>query len=269
VLDCQETLATESAGMTQMDRIRRAAEMIGRARVVTAFTGAGISTESGLADFRSTGGLWERYRMVTFQEFLADEDARREYWRMRRELIPGLLAARPNRAHLGLAELQRLGRLQGVITQNIDGLHQAAGSDPVIELHGTNMSASCLACGRQWPIAEIQQRLEAGEAVPRCPNCHGLIKPDTVSFGQSMPADALQQAFELAEQCDLMLMIGSSLEVQPACLIPLAAAQGGAELIFVNRDSTPHDALASLCFSDPAGEVMARLAEAVADARRR
>jgi len=249
--------------MPYLERIETAAEMLREARTITAFSGAGISTESGLADFRSAGGLWDRYRMVMFQEFLADEEARKEYWQMRRELIPDLLEAQPNAAHYALAELQGHGKLNAVITQNIDGLHQAAGSDPVIELHGTNMSASCLDCRLQWPIAEIQQRLENGEAVPCCTECGGLIKPDTVSFGQSMPEDAMRYAHELAEQSDLMLMIGSSLEVQPACLIPVAAAQAGAQLIFINRDPTPYDDLASVCFNENAGAILEELVTAV------
>jgi len=245
------------------EKISHVAELILQAGTNVAFTGAGISTESGLADFRSTGGLWDRYRMVPFQEFLADEDARKEYWQMRRELIPSLLAARPNPAHYALAELQQHNKLHAVITQNIDGLHQAAGSEPVIELHGTNMSASCLACGHRWPIAEIQQRLERGEAVPKCTLCNGLLKPDTISFGQSLPVAAMEHAYEFAEQCDLMLMIGSSLEVQPACHIPLAAVQAGAKLIFINREPTPYDDLASVCFSENAGAVLEKLVERV------
>jgi len=247
--------------MSFEEKINRSAEMIRTARIIVAFSGAGISTESGLSDFRSSGGLWDRYRMVTYQEFLSDEEVRKEYWQMRRELIPGLLAAEPNQAHHALTELQQNNKLHGVITQNIDGLHQAAGSEPVIELHGTNMSASCLACGHQWPIAEIQQRLERGEAVPKCTDCNGLIKPDTVSFGQSMPVAAMAHAYELAEQCDLMLMIGSSLEVQPAGIIPAVAAEAGAELIFINRDPTPYDDLACVCFCENAGAVLEELVE--------
>jgi len=249
--------------MSLEEKITRAAELIRRARTIVAFTGAGISTESGLSDFRSAGGLWDRYRMIPFQEFLADEEARRAYWQMRRELIPSLLEARPNAAHYALAELQQHGKLHAIITQNIDGLHQASCCNPVIELHGTNLSASCLACGREWTIAEIQQRLEQGEEVPRCHDCNGLIKPDTVSFGQSMPVAAMEHAFKLAEQCDLLLMIGSSLEVQPACLIPAAAADAGAKLIFINRDPTPYDELASVCFGESAGVVLEELVERV------
>jgi NAD-dependent deacetylase len=235
--------------------------LISRARKIVAFCGAGISTESGLADFRSKGGLWDRYRIVTFQEFLASRENRVEYWSMRRELIPALLNARPNPAHHALAELEAEGRLDQVITQNIDGLHQAAGSTRVIELHGTNMTASCLSCGRQWPIAAIQQRLEAGELDPHCGECQGLIKPDTVSFGQSMPAEAMDKAYLAAAGCDLLLMIGSSLQVQPANQFPLIAHQSGASLIFINRTPTPYDHLATVCFNAGAGQVMQALIE--------
>ncbi len=235
--------------------------LLGRANKIVAFCGAGISTESGLADFRSKGGLWDRYRIVTFQEFLASHEHRVEYWSMRRELIPGLLSARPNPAHLALAKLEGDGRLHYVITQNIDGLHQAAGNRRVIELHGTNMTASCLSCSRQWPITEIQQRLEAGDLDPHCGECNGLIKPDTVSFGQQMPAEAMDKAYQAAAGCDLLLMIGSSLEVQPANQFPLIAHQAGASLIFINRTATPYDHLASISFNESAGQVMHSLVE--------
>lgn len=235
--------------------------LVSRARRIVAFCGAGISTESGLADFRSIGGLWDRYRIVTFQEFLASHENRVEYWSMRRELIPALLNARPNPAHHALAKLEAEGRLDQLITQNIDGLHQAAGSTRVIELHGTNMTASCLTCGRQWPIAEIQQRLESGDLDPHCAECQGLIKPDTVSFGQSMPADAMDKAYVAASGCDLLLMIGSSLQVQPANQFPLLAYQSGASLIFINRTPTPYDHLAAVCFDADAGQVMQSLIE--------
>lgn len=238
-----------------------AAALVKRADSISAFTGAGISTESGLADFRSPGGLWDRYRIVTFQEFISSQPARLDYWRMRRELIPTLLAAQPNPAHQALAALEQLGKLRGVITQNIDGLHQDAGCSNVIELHGTNRSAACLQCGEQWPIEEIQTRLEADDLDPHCPICDGLIKPETVSFGQSMPADAMDAANRLAQRSDLMLMIGSSLEVHPAASIPALAAHHGAQLIFINRTATPYDELAKIVCRESAGELMSLLVE--------
>lgn len=239
--------------------LQKAQDLINNASHTVAFSGAGISTESGLADFRSKGGLWDRYRVVTYQEFLASHESRLVYWSMRRELIPGLLNARPNLAHTALAKLEAIGKLRTVITQNIDGLHQAAGNSDVIELHGTNMTASCLSCRQQWPIARIQQRLEAGDMDPQCEHCQGLIKPDTVSFGQSMPVEAMDRAYQAAATCDLLLMIGSSLEVQPANQFPLIAYQGGARLIFINRTTTPYDHLATVCFNQGAGEIMRAL----------
>ena len=242
-------------------QVESAAQLVSAAKNIVAFTGAGISTESGLADFRSPGGLWDRYRMVTFPEFLRSHEARIEYWSMRRELIPSLLNAKPNPAHEALAELQRQNKLSAVITQNIDGLHQDAGCTNVIELHGTNRTASCLSCGKQWPIKTIQLRLESADLDPHCDTCNGLIKPDTVSFGQSMPSDALDAAHEFAENCDLLLMIGSSLEVQPAASLPLVAHQGGAQLIFVNRTETPYDELAELLVRQSAGDFLTAVLE--------
>ena len=235
---------------------KQAAELIGAAKQIVAFTGAGISTESGLSDFRSAGGLWDRYRIVTYQEFVASHEARIEYWSMRRELIPEILAARPNAAHRALAELQQKGKLRSIITQNIDGLHQRAGNDDVIELHGTNLTASCLDCRKSWSIEEIQLRLETGDLDPACDRCSGAIKPDTISFGQSMPQKEMNRADDLVRGCDLLLMIGSSLEVQPAASLPLTAGQGGAKLIFINRTETPYDDKAHLIFREGCGEVM-------------
>lgn len=243
------------------DKFRQGLELINKATRIVAFTGAGTSTESGLADFRSPGGLWDRYRIVTYQEFVASHEARIEYWEMRRELIPEFLAAQPNAAHEALATLQQQGKLQTVITQNIDGLHQTAGNDDVIELHGTNLTASCLDCGKMWPIEDIQVRLEADELDPECDRCSGAIKPDTISFGQAMPQKEMNRAFEVAQGCDLMIMIGSSLEVQPAASIPGVAAQAGAKLIFINRTETPYDHLADLVFREGCGDVMRRIVE--------
>jgi NAD-dependent deacetylase len=180
---------------------------------------------------------------------------------MRRELIPALLNARPNKAHLALADLEKMAKMDAVITQNIDGLHQDAGSTRVLELHGTNRTASCLNCGKQWSIEPIQKQLEEGNLDPHCDSCSGLIKPDTVSFGQAMPQEVMAEAFILASECDLLLMIGSSLEVHPAASIPPAAFENGAKLIFINRTATPYDHLASLFFTESAGEVMSNVVE--------
>ncbi len=240
------------------DRLQEAVSLVRESRRMIAFTGAGISTESGLSDFRSPGGVWDRYRVVTYQEFVRSHEARVEFWTMKRDFFAELREAKPNKAHLALAALERKGKLKGVITQNIDGLHQMAGNSPeqVIELHGTNRKAHCLACGKVWPIEEIQTRLESGDLDPQCDACSGLIKPSTISFGQAMPEEAMARAYDLASHCDLLLMIGSSLQVAPASSIPPLAHQAGAKLIFINRTETPWDEIASVLFREGVGEVM-------------
>jgi NAD-dependent protein deacetylase/lipoamidase len=244
-------------------RLAEAGELMKASKWLVAFTGAGISTESGLADFRSPGGVWDRYRVVTFQEFLRDHEARVEYWTMKREFYNEFRNAKPNKAHLALAELERMGKLKAIITQNIDGLHQAAGSAPgiVIELHGTNRKAHCLDCDTEWPFEEIQVRLEAGDLDPKCKLCEGLIKPSTISFGQAMPQTELTRAYECASKCDLLLMVGSSLQVAPASSIPPLAHESGAKLIFINRTKTPWDHIAAVTFQESAGDVMHTLVE--------
>ncbi len=248
------------------ERLARAAAMLRESERVSIFSGAGISTDSGIADFRSPGGVWDRYRIVTFQEFLSSAEARREYWAMKRDLFREIANARPNRAHTAIAELYGTGKLRCVVTQNIDGLHQAGGCPPeiVIELHGTNLRALCLECGRTWPYDEIQVRLEAGDLDPRCDSCRGLIKPATVSFGQPMPEEEVRRAFECVMQSDLILMIGSSLQVEPAASIPSAAHRAGARLIFINRTPTSWDHIAEVLFRENASDVMGRLIDATA-----
>jgi len=243
------------------DRIRLARDLIARADNIVAFTGAGISTESGISDFRSPGGVWDRYRVVTYQEFMADEEKRKGYWKMKSELFREMGGAKPNRAHLALAELERRGKLTCLITQNIDGLHQDAGNSPdkVIEIHGTNRTAYCLGCKKKWPIDEVQARLKECGFDPRCDSCGGLIKPSTISFGQGMPEQEMRRAYEAARGCGLMLMIGSSLQVEPAASIPPEASRGGAKLIFINRDATPWDHIADVRFHEDAGEVLSAI----------
>jgi NAD-dependent deacetylase len=242
-------------------RIDQAAELLRSVQRIVAFSGAGISTESGLSDFRSPGGVWDRHRIVTYQEFLTDAMARKEYWGMKLEFLRELDRASPNRAHEALARLERLGKLDRVITQNIDGFHQDAGSSRVIELHGTNRKAVCVSCGREEPIAEVRRAVEAGNWEPRCADCRGLVKPATISFGQAMPAQELEAAFAAAAACDLLLMIGSSLQVEPAASIPREAKRSGAVLIFINRTETPWDTLATVLFREPAGTVLSDLAD--------
>jgi NAD-dependent deacetylase len=243
------------------DRITRAVELIKTSKYITAFTGAGISTESGISDFRSKGGVWDRYRIITYQEFIASHEARVEYWQMKKDLFNEMKNAKPNRAHLALAELEKMGKLKCLVTQNIDGLHQDAGNSNVIELHGTNRKAVCLGCGKTWPIEEIQERLEAGDLDPLCNECKGYIKPATISFGQAMPEHEMIKAYDCALRCDLLIMIGSSLQVEPAASIPREAYRTGAKLIYINRTPTPTDYLAEILFNENAGEVMSAIIE--------
>ncbi len=243
------------------DRIRGLANLVRLRKPAFAFTGAGCSTESGIPDFRSPGGVWSRYRMITFQEFLESEQARREQWALHRDLYAGLSAARPNAAHRALARLHSLGLLEAVVTQNIDGLHQAAGMPPsaVIELHGNERGVICLSCGARYDRDEIQRRLEDGLEIPLCDSCGGLLKTTTVWFGEPLPSDALEAAFSLAERARLCLVVGSSLAVYPAASVPELAVRSGAALAVINRDPTPLDHAADLIFREPAGEVLEAL----------
>ena len=225
--------------------LEEARRVLASSRTTVAFTGAGVSTASGVPDFRSPGGIWSRYQPVTIQQFLASEDARRSYWRYKKETYGDFAAARPNAAHQALARLEGDGRLAAVITQNIDGLHQEAGSRAVLELHGTNRRVCCLSCGQSYPAALIQARLLAGCEVPSCDGCGGILKAATVSFGQALPRDVLADAWRLATACDVFLVLGSSLVVQPAAALPEAAAAAGAAVVIVNREPTPLDSLAA------------------------
>lgn len=241
-----------------MDSVAR---LIQAARSVVALTGAGISVESGIPDFRSPGGLWTRYDPMiyaTFESFVHDPS---RFWEMAAELNPLLENAEPNPAHLALAELDSLGRCDAVITQNIDHLHQRAGNTEVLELHGTYRTGVCLACGRKHTFEEIKERA-AGGIVPECCGCGGAVKPDVVLFGEPLNAPVLQRAIELASGCDLMLMIGSSLEVFPAASLPTYAKRGGASLVFVNETCTAYDEIADIILLGKAGETMPRLVEA-------
>ncbi len=224
-----------------------------------AFTGAGISTESGIPDFRSPGGVWSRHQPVMYQDFLRDPAERRRYWQIRKESIPAFAAARPNAGHLALARLEAQGRLRAVITQNIDELHQRAGSRRVLEVHGTAMKVHCLSCDRRYTSEAIQVRLEAGEQEPACDDCGGILKSMTVSFGQDLPADTWAEAIELARTCDCFLAMGSSLVVHPAAGLPEMARANGARFIILNRDPTPLDDIADLVLRAPIGPTLQRV----------
>ena len=243
------------------DAFRRARELLGETRRGAAFTGAGMSTASGVPDFRSPGGVWSRHRPVPFQEFLADPAARRRYWAYKRETYDAYARALPNAAHLCLADLEAAGRLCGVITQNIDGLHQEAGSRRVIELHGTNRWVACLECHRRVRADEVHHRLSAGEEDPHCLSCGGLLKPATISFGQELRRDVLDEAFTLATSMDLFLVLGSALAVQPAAALPEAAKGAGARLLVVNREPTPIDGRADVVLHGEVEVILPALVE--------
>jgi len=223
------------------------------------FTGAGISTESGIPDFRSPGGIWSRYKPVQFQDFLNSEAARHRYWTYKKETYPDFALAKPNAGHYALVEMGKKGKIGTIITQNIDGLHQEAGNDPdkILELHGTERWVKCLGCNAKYSRHEIQDRLDAGEDIPLCDHCGGLLKPATISFGQSLPQKVLKIAFDESEKCEAFLVIGSSLQVQPAASLPQIAKKNGAWLGILNRESTPLDDLADSRSIGSAGQVLA------------
>ncbi len=244
----------------------RVADLIINARRVVVFTGAGVSTESGIPDFRSPGGIWERFDPddFTYQKFVSDPEARKKHWQMLRE--GGLTTeAKPNPAHYAIAELDRLGRLDCVITQNIDSLHQKAGvpDDRVFELHGNMQWAVCLRCGRRYPFEQIRVRLDKGEEIPDCEACHGVLKPAVVFFGESLPEKVLQEATLCSSNCDLFIAIGSTLVVYPAAYMPLYAVDAGAKLVIINLSSTPMDKQAAVLIRAKAGETMSMVLQRV------
>lgn len=222
------------------------------------FTGAGISTESGIPDFRSPGGLWSKYRPIDFGDFVASKEARREAWRRRFAMSEVLESARPNRGHAAISELVKRGHVQTVITQNIDELHQASGvpGDRVVELHGSTMYATCLDCARRYELAALRIEFERTDEPPICTDCRGLVKTATVSFGQSMPLDAMRAAEEATVSADLFIAIGSSLVVYPAAGFPILAKKRGARLVILNRDPTDLDDIADLVLNREIGETL-------------
>jgi len=244
-------------------KLTQVAQWIVNAKRTVVFTGAGLSTESGIPDFRSPGGVWDRYNPEDFyfQNFLASETSREKYWQMATEMYEPIKMAQPNQAHLAIAELEKLGKLDCVITQNIDGLHFKAGNseEKVIQLHGTAIFVSCLSCQKRYDRDEIQEQIKKGQRAPRCNDCGGLLKPATISFGQSMPEKETQEAYHRASLCDLFIVIGSSLVVQPAASMPLVAKRNGARLVIINRDPTPHDDMADLVIHDQACQTMAEI----------
>ena len=250
-----------------MDALNRVAELIVAAERPVVFTGAGVSTESGIPDFRSPGGIWDRFdpNELTYQNFIATVECRRKYWQLGRELYTVVKGARPNAAHHAIAELHRMGKLDCCITQNIDNLHQRAGLPPenVIELHGNATRARCLSCDAPYSRDQIQEWLESGVEIPSCPPCGGIIKPHTILFGEPMPVRETLEAEVRAKESDLFIVIGSSLVVYPAAMMPLHAKRAGARLVIINMSETPHDPYADVLIPGRAGLATAEIAQRV------
>ena len=236
--------------------------MVAECSRAVVFTGAGISTESGIPDFRSPGGVWTRYSPILYQDFLSSEEARVESWRRKFDDAYGFDGAEPNRGHRAVERLVRDGTVSAVITQNTDGLHQASGipADRVIELHGNNTYAACLECGRRHELAPIREAFLRHATVPVCEACGGFVKGATISFGQPMPDGPMRRAQEETLACDLFLVAGSSLQVYPAAGFPQSAARNGARLVILNREPTPLDAFADLVLNMEIGPTLGGVA---------
>lgn len=236
--------------------LTEAINLIARSSQIVGFTGAGISTESGIPDFRSPGGVWANNRMIEYSEFVNSRAGRIEYWRQKAAMWPEMRDAKPNAGHKAFVELERRGKLQAMITQNIDGLHQRAGSANVIELHGTSVEAECLTCHARISMDQALQRVAEGDIAPECDACGGYLKPATISFGQAMPVIEMQRAIQACRNCDVFLAVGSSLVVYPAATLPELAKQSGAKLIIINRTSTPLDGIADLVVNEEIGKAL-------------
>lgn len=245
--------------------VAKGVELIRESEKILVFTGAGLSTESGIPDFRSPGGIWDRYDPSDFyfQKIVSDEKAREKYWEMSSEFYEMMKDAVPNRAHLAIAELEGTGKLLAIVTQNVDRLHHKAGNSPdkIIEIHGTTFSVSCLSCRKAYDRDEIEVRLRSGVKAPYCDDCSGILKPDTISFGQAMPEDKMAQSLKHARDCDLCIVLGSSLVVYPAASVPIQAVETGAKLMIINRDETPLDPHAALIIHDSVAKTLGQIME--------
>src|SRR5690242_5040808 len=238
--------------------VEQLGDMIATASTIIPFTGAGISTECGIPDFRSPGGVWTRNRPIPYDEFVASRDARDEAWRRRFAMQATFAQARPGRGHRALASLYRAGKIPAVITQNIDNLHQMSGfaSDDVVELHGNTTYARCIGCGKTYGLEWVKARFDEDGGAPDCADCDEPVKTATISFGQAMPEDAMQRAGELAQRCDLFIAIGSSLVVWPAAGFPMMARNCGARLVIINREPTEQDDIADLVIRYDIGDTL-------------
>lgn len=242
-----------------MNACQQIADWLAAAESVIAFTGAGISTESGIPDFRSPGGVWSTSQPICFPEYLASAGARYEYWKQKARQVGEFAAAEPNVGHRTLAAWEARRTLAAVVTQNIDGLHQIAGSRRVLELHGTARQVGCLDCLARYETLAMHAAFLASDAVPACPACGGMLKHAVVSFGQSLPPAVLQESIQWAKRADLFLVLGSSLVVEPAASLPRYAQQAGAKLVIINREATPLDELADCRIAASIGATLSEI----------
>lgn len=242
-----------------MDPLSQIAQWLAESERAVAFTGAGISTESGIPDFRSPNGIWAQSQPVQYQDFLSSPDARYEYWRQKSISHADFEKAKPNAAHNLLAAWESDGRLRGLITQNIDGLHQLAGSKQVWELHGSARQVGCLNCEQRWEADPWVRKFLEEDQVPSCPECGGVLKHATISFGQSLPSQVLFDASHASRQADLFLALGSSLVVYPAAGLPESARRNGARLVIINRMETPLDSLADVVLRTELGPTLTEI----------
>ncbi len=242
----------------QIEAIRSA---IDRSKRIVGFTGAGISTESDIPDYRSKGGIWDKFQPVYFDEFLSDEKKRFLYWQRKQELWKSIRGAVPNKGHMFFKRLYDERKLIGLVTQNIDGLHEKSGlpKDIMVNLHGTNLEVICLECGFIVPSEEVLDNLNLEQGVPLCSRCEGLLKPNTISFGQSLREEDLDKARTLSLSCDLMIVVGSTLVVQPAASFPLIAKENGALLAIISLSETPLDNDADFVFHQKMGDFVDRI----------
>ena len=244
--------------MNDFDKFKALLE---KSNTIVGFSGAGISTDSGIPDYRSQGGLWEKFQPVYLDEFINDESKRLLYWQRKQALWQGIKDAIPGKTHLFFKKLYDQEKLVGMITQNIDGLHEKSGlpCDVLVNLHGTNLEIICLSCGDITPAHETFDDLDLKNGPPLCKKCGGLLKPNTVSFGQSLVQDDLKRAEKLSLSCDLMIAVGSTLVVQPAASFPVIAQKNGAALAIITKSDTPLDGEADFVFHEPLGEFIDRL----------
>ncbi|MFX0085936.1 MAG: NAD-dependent deacetylase [Candidatus Hodarchaeota archaeon] len=246
--------------MSIEENIKTAAKLIHKSKYIVVFTGAGISTESGISDFRSPSGLWSRYDPGEYAEYRAFLNHPEKFWTMHKEMSQTVLEAEPNQAHKSLVKLEKnYGKLKAIITQNIDFLHSRAGSKNVLEIHGSGYTAVCLDCRQEFHYLDVQRLLDKGQIVPRCVKCKGLIKPNVVLFGEPLPYDIVQQARDEINTADLLIVIGSSLTVYPAAALPSMALNTGARIIIINVEPTMMDHLVDVVIHGKAGEILPKI----------